>query len=195
MICCSAGQAIFVELIAKMKQPQDFPKAVVFSVAVMLFTYVVVGGIGYVFLGASVKSPITSALPQNAWTQIMNAFLLGHLVIAYVIEINILTSAVVPDGMRATKTKMLWFIVSSCLVMLCLVLGNAIPFLGDLMGLFGAIGSVSTTYTFPCLFNIMLRKHEIDSTELSCCVILVALSIVAMFFGVTSSVNSILLKY
>ena len=43
---------------------------------------------------------------------------------------------------------------------------NLIPFLADLMGLVASLASVTTTYTFPALFTVLiLNKGEVPKWE------------------------------
>ena len=49
------GQTIFPELMADMRQPAKFPRAVKTSVAFMTLVYAVVGGVGYGILGSTAE--------------------------------------------------------------------------------------------------------------------------------------------
>lgn len=197
LIYAYAGQAIFIELISDMKRPQDFPKAVIASTAIMYLTYLIVGVIGFHFLGPNVQAPITSQIPETSTTRLSNVFLLVHLIVAYVIEVNILSSAATGfltskiEICRDMQPEKLWLIISSGIVLFCVLSSNYIPFLGDLMGLFGAIGSVATTYFFPCLFTLILRHQSLSRIEFGLCVLIVPISVAIAFFGGYSSAQSI----
>ena len=64
-------------------------------------------------------------------------------------------------------------------------------FVGDLMGLFGAIGSVATTYFFPCLFTLILRHQNLGWIELLLCGLIVPVSLAIAVLGAYSSAMSI----
>jgi len=85
------GQAIFTELISSMDKPADFPKAVWSSTLTMMGSYILIASVGYACLGGLAIAPVTDALPEDFWAQIANILLFGHVLVAYIIELNILT--------------------------------------------------------------------------------------------------------
>lgn len=89
------GQAIFTELISSMQKPKDFPKAVWSSTLTMMGSYILIASVGYACLGALAIAPVTDALPEDFWAQIANVLLFGHVLVAYIIELNILTKGMI----------------------------------------------------------------------------------------------------
>ena len=85
------GQAIFVELMASMRAPGDFPKAVTACSATMTGTYSALSVAGYLYLGQAAIAPITNALPQNATAQVASGLLFVHVFVAYLIQLNVLS--------------------------------------------------------------------------------------------------------
>jgi len=89
------GQAIFAELISSMQTPADFPKAVWSSTITMCSSYILIASVGYYILGQFAIAPVTDALPEDPWAQVANVLLFAHVLIAYIIELNILTKGLV----------------------------------------------------------------------------------------------------
>ena len=89
------GQAIFTELITAMERPRDFPKAVWSSSLTMMLTYAVIAAAGYAALGSLAVAPVTSALPNDVWVLMANVLLFVHVLVAYVIEVNILSKGLI----------------------------------------------------------------------------------------------------
>ena len=120
-----AGQVIFVELQSDMADHRDFPKAVNLSVGVMALVYAVVASVGYVYIGAAKLAdgrPLTSYV-SGITLRVVNGLLAIHVLIAYVIEGNVLLrnvlsmlgrSAAVEGECAGPRT--VWLLASSLLV-------------------------------------------------------------------------------
>ena len=190
------GQAIFTELISSMQTPKDFPKAVLSSTLTMMFSYILIAGVGYAILGQLAIAPVTSALPEDFWAQIANVFLFAHVLIAYLIEINILTKGMVllfppaNANMKPSKgrNRLVWFLSSTFLVLMAFLLSNLCSFFAELLSFAGATGGIATTYIFPCLF-ILKVDPNIGKGESIVCKVIVVLSCI---FSVVCLYNTVL---
>ena len=161
-----AGQVIFIELQSDMAQPEDFPKSVGASLGVMAVVYVLVASVGYVYIGASALAdgrPLTSYL-SGTLLRVVNGFLAVHVLIAYVIEGNVLVRNVLSMLGVATedltaetlRARLLWLACTSALVGGAFGISSVVPFFSDVMGFFAALCSIMLSYTFPLLFAIKL---------------------------------------
>ena len=197
------GQAIFAELISSMKTPTDFPKAVWSSTLTMMFSYVLIASVGYSILGNLAIAPVTNALPADFWAQIANVFLFFHVLIAYLIEINILTkglchlwslrstggyASIDSKQQSKTKTRILWGLSSTFLVVVAFLLSNVCSFFAELLAFAGATGGIATTYIFPCLFIVKVdpKISKLESFVCRCVVVL------ACLFSMVCVVNTVM---
>jgi hypothetical protein len=146
MVFAYAGQVVFIELMAEMKQPKDFVKAMTYATAIMTITYAVVIAFGMYYLGDKAASPITNSFVSGSTVmRFVNASLIVHVLGAYAIEVNILTRAMLnmfaKEQVYATdlKARLYWAGVSASFILFAFVMSNAIPFFSDIMGFFGLI--------------------------------------------------------
>ena len=67
------------------RSKSDFKYAALAASAIMTVCFIIMGGVGYGRLGTQFdqSQPITSVLPQDAWTPVMNGGLLAHCILAY----------------------------------------------------------------------------------------------------------------
>lgn len=188
------GQAIFTELISGMERPRDFPKAVWSSTMTMMASYVLIASVGYACLGDLAIAPVTDALPEDFWAQIANVLLFGHVMVAYVIEANVLTT--ITNGSLGLLRKRggqrtsrwIWLATSSTIVILSFLLSNSVSFFSELLALAGATGGIATTYIFPCLF-ILKVDPRVSRGEAALCKVIIAISCV---FSVVCLVNTVI---
>ena len=196
------GQAIFTELISSMEKPGDFPKAVWSSTMTMMSSYILIASVGYACLGTAAIAPVTDALPEDFWAQIANVLLFGHVLVAYIIELNILTKGAIhlwqlvdpahwPTGRsRASRVhrRVIWGFSSAFIVAMSFLLSNTVSFFSELLAFAGATGGIATTYIFPCLF-ILKVDQSISKTERLGCKCIIALS---CLFSVVCFGNTVL---
>mmetsp|Transcript_378 Transcript_378/g.947 ORF Transcript_378/g.947 Transcript_378/m.947 type:complete len:517 (-) Transcript_378:359-1909(-) len=80
------GQSVFLEIMAEMKNPNYWTRALWLGQAVMIPTYTVTAGVGYYLLGDSAPGFLPAALPDNAAKTVINLLLFFHVVIAYLVH-------------------------------------------------------------------------------------------------------------
>lgn len=196
------GQAIFTELISSMQKPKDFPKAVWSSTLTMMGSYILIASVGYACLGALAIAPVTDALPEDFWAQIANVLLFGHVLVAYIIELNILTKGMIhawhtldpahwPTGRsKAAKIRrrVMWGLSTCILIGGSFLLSNTVSFFSELLAFAGATGGIATTYIFPCLFIIKVDQGISNGERRLCKTIIV----VAIIFSVVCLCNTVL---
>jgi hypothetical protein len=170
IIFAFAGQVIFMELQSGMKNPAEFPKAVKLSSLVMVTSYTVAAGVAYSTIGSAILingDPMTSDLAKGTSLYVVNFFLAVHVMIAYVIEGNVLARGVLKmlkmdsfvDGNTVTD-RMAWFGTTVAIVFGAFILSNVVPFFSDLMGLMGALCAILLTYTVPIACATKLLPME-----------------------------------
>jgi vesicular inhibitory amino acid transporter len=72
-----------------MRQRARFTEAVAATTAGMTGMYLLIGCVGYARLGRDFdhSKPVTSVLPNDAWTLVANAGLLAHCIVAYMVRV------------------------------------------------------------------------------------------------------------
>ncbi len=73
-----------------MKNPHEFSKSILGANAIFCMVYFVMATVGYYFYGSLVMNPITNNLPNKTAQRWCNAFVLVHIIIAYVLQIVVL---------------------------------------------------------------------------------------------------------
>ncbi len=148
------------------------------------------------------QSPVTSDLEDGNVKIICNAILFVHVLVAYLIEINILTTAclnwLAPAAILDPETrtsKLQWFFTTAVIITGGFVLSNLIPFFGDLMSLLGSLCSVAATYIFPALFTLKLLGDVIPPWERRLLRAIVPVAFLIAITGVYSSCYNIYRKW
>ena len=168
-----AGQVIFVELQSEMRQPADFPRAVWWASVAYGSVYLLVAVAASHFLGSHVQAPVTLAMPtatraQRAAKGVANLLLLLHVLVAFVINANVVNraalQALVPE--RLQRRRLAWLGVTLTTLALWFVIANVVPFLQDLMGLMGATCGMALTYFFPIAFARKTLREKLGPREL-----------------------------
>ena len=167
--------------------------------------YVILGGVGYWKMGVHFdhSKPITSVLPEDIWTSVMNVGLFAHCIIAYQIDLNVWTDLILNFTAKQSPTtsksarheKLLWLLVSCIGIAFAGSLAYLLPFFSDIMGLIAAVGDLSAAYALPALFCLVLMRPELSRWQQAVCFLLIPLSLVLSIFGIYSSVYQLILQF
>ena len=205
------GQAIFTELISSMQTPEDFPKSVWSSTLTMMSSYILIASVGYATLGNLAIAPVTAALPSDMWAQVASVLLFAHVLIAYIIELNILTKGLVhfwkesfplpgsnsgpakPNQIKL-RNRLIWGLSSSFLVVMSFVMSNVCSFFSELLSFAGASGGIATTYIFPCLF-ILKVDQNISKAEARLCKCIIFFSCIFSAVCLVNTIQDIFQKW
>ena len=164
--------------------------------------YLLTGSVSYAYIGtASLANgkPLTSNMAEGALFRVVNGLLAVHVMVAYVIEGNVLARGLIrtlrwdsaASGLTASDRRY-WFAVTTAIVVGAFVLSNAVPFFSDLMGLMGAMCSILLTYTIPIgAARVLLPMSELERKLTS---VAIPFSIIVAVFGTISSIAAIAAK-
>mmetsp|Transcript_12830 Transcript_12830/g.38374 ORF Transcript_12830/g.38374 Transcript_12830/m.38374 type:complete len:443 (+) Transcript_12830:127-1455(+) len=160
-----AGQVIYIELLSEMEKPEDFSKAVFTSNTVMLCCYAVVGCLGYHIVGAKdLKSgePVTSGVASRGspLDRIVNALLFVHVIIAYLIEANVVARGflLIAGKDAHTASQALWTTTTALLVGFAFLISNLVPFFSAVVAFVSAFAATLVCWCLPCLFALKLDR-------------------------------------
>lgn len=198
------GQQNWMRYIGGMRKKSDFRYSATVGSLFMTTFYVILGGVGYWKMGLNFdhSKPITSVLPEDIWTSVMNVGLFLHCIIAYQIDLNVWTDLMLDFTARQSHTlnksprrqKFLWLVTSCIGIAFAASMAYLLPFFSTIMGLIAAIGDLSAAYALPALFCLCLMRREMPIWEQALCFLLVPLSVLLSAFGIYSSVYQLVLQ-
>jgi len=200
-----AGQAIFVEIISKQRVFSSFKLAVSVSVVIAFLTYLLCSALGYVYLGHSIHGAITSALPIDIWTRIVNFCLFVHVSIGYIVMMNVLTDAMLrlvwPTAWPLAEQKTVatsgvelarpfpWLVMSTMLIFSAYLLESSVPFFSDLVSLSGAIGGSQILLSLPAMCALkLLPPLGFSKFERLQCYVAIPIAMLLTVFGASGAI-------
>ncbi|KAF0713407.1 Aste57867_4344 [Aphanomyces stellatus] len=204
VIFAMAGHVFFVEIMSEMHNPSDFTKSLVAATSLFAIVYFVMAVVGYAALGAAVATPITDNLANAVTRRWCAAFILCHIVVAYVMAVMVLARAVEQRVFHraaeqskhaSVANRVSWLAITASIVVASFLVSNVLPFVNDLLGFVGAISGVTTTFVFPFLFAPVLLGNELTSLHARALQAVAILSSLVAVVGVTSSVHRMAHSY
>ncbi|KAK9803254.1 hypothetical protein WJX73_010604 [Symbiochloris irregularis] len=170
------GQQNWVRYMTGLKKKAHFKYAATAASAIMTAAFIIMGSVGYWRLGTHFDQtqPITSVLPLDAWTPVMNGGLLAHCILAYQIDLNVwahtallLVAPRYADPQPPTappsdhrRSAMLWLLFSLLGAACCTLIAWVVPFFNTVMGLIAAIGDMSAAFVLPAAFCLVLTRRR-----------------------------------
>jgi Transmembrane amino acid transporter protein len=134
---------------------------------------------------------VSSLIGSDAWAVGMNAGILLHCIIAYVVNVNVCCSTLLhlvsPAHMAElhagrTAARARWLLATAAVVAAAACIAYALPFFSLVMAVISSLGDVMSMAGLPCIFALQLLK--LSRTEAAVCrvlsVIAVGLSAVGM---------------
>jgi len=141
----TTSQNLFVDVMAEMKNPREFPKAHAFFVPFQLTVLLTVGLGCYYLVGSAIRDrTIIELLPVGIWLRVIAILLFGHMAVAYLIKSTILCKilhtrpASNPADSARPPSMLSWPIVAASVLTSAAVVGQIVPFVDDLVGMLGA---------------------------------------------------------
>jgi len=157
-----AGQSIYLEIMAEMQQPRQFPLSLLVANGPMVALYVGVSAMTYARRGAATPPILTEVLPFGQGKVAASALLAVHIIVSYVITQQVLCTALhrwlrpaaVGSGAMAQtrRAKWEWLGISAAIALLSWILASALPFFEILTSLIGALQSAPICLGIPALF-------------------------------------------
>jgi len=199
-----ASQVVVVEIIAEMEEPALFYKSYVWlSAPLQGFLFLLVGLVGYYFLGSNSKGMLADNMRFGVSFRVAALCLVIHFVVSYMIKGTVLCrfvrSLVHPS--REDDTHIEW-IHWACIVVpvagLSFVVAQSIPFFVDFINLFSSLTTPITSYIIPVLLFVRWHKDtghkhcKVSMFEWSALAIEVMLAIVMFVMGTIYSVGHII---
>merc|ERR1712070_854887 len=157
LIFAFAGQTIFLEMNAEMKEPKHFTRSLNLGFAVMMTLYYAVCAGAYGHCGEHTPTDkITTLVERGPALRVVGLMMLVHMVISYNISSTVMMrSMFVNTGFtigveHSVKGRLAWFVASTSTLVGCALVANLIPDFVDICGLVVDIGICPLCFILPC---------------------------------------------
>jgi len=197
------SQFILVEVMHEMKEPADFPKAYAISAPFQFVAFMVVGLMGYYYMGDKVKGNVFDTLPFGPLLRVAAVCLTVHMLISYLIKSIVACKAihVLVDGAHArldsARAWAGWNGVMLSVMLVSWLIANLCPFFADLTGLLGASVTPVCCYLVPIACFLRLQ-HDLPAAERSrgrleyaVLALELAFALTLMVFGTQDAIDTI----
>jgi len=174
MVFAYGGAMIFPEMMAEMRRPMDFYKGMALAQMLIFVVYLMYGIFWYCFQGQYTQANSFQGLSPFGWqttcnvlnmiTGMIAATLYGNIGIK-VIYINIVEDMLKGPPLVSRKGRIIWTIMVPAYWALAFVIGSAVPALGAMTGLIGAVCIFQFTYTLPPLFWVLFEMKKDGALE------------------------------
>jgi amino acid permease len=193
-----AGQFLYLEIMAEMSEPQDFPKSFILAGPYQVGMYLISACVGYAYKGQNAQGLMVNFIPRNGWLRLAAAFLFIHMIVTYLIKASVLSRAlhraVSPKHVndKNFRGKLEWFLSTVTVMISCILIANTIPFFDPLTGLIGASFVPIACWNLPIIFYYLsIPRHEIAGWEKPLLVFIFILGIVLTISGTYSNMKDI----
>jgi len=193
-----AGQFLYLEIIAEMEKPKDFPLAFVLAGPYQVGMYLLSACVGYYYKGQKAQGLIINFIPANGWLRFAALLLFIHMIITYLIKATVLARAFhrvwSPKNLNDTskRGKIEWFISTLVVLISFMIIANSIPFFDSLTGLIGAISVPISSWLLPIIyFALDTQKQPVHMIENVVMVIIFILGILLTGVGTYSNFSDI----
>lgn len=192
-----AGSASFPTYQADMKNKEDFPKAVLFAMIILVFIYLPMAAVGYYQLGllADNDGGIACVLCDSPIKLAVEILLLIHLISAYPMFLNPPNQFF--ESMLGIEPTFNWkrVMFRSSVMLVLLFLAESLPSFSAILQLISSVFVTCLTFVFPPLFYMRLfdrdSKKEGKSMHIVTRILCIQAIIIGTLGGVLSFISSI----
>jgi amino acid permease len=174
MVFAYGGAMIFPEMMAEMRRPMDFYKGMACAQILIFVAYMMYGVFWYCFQGQYTQANAFQGLSPFAWqttcnvlnmvTGLIAATLYGNIGIK-VIYINIIEDMFKGPPLVSRKGRIIWTLLVPTYWAIAFVVGSAVPALGAMTGLVGAVCIFQFTYSLPPLLWLLFEMKKDAAVE------------------------------
>ncbi|KAL4876737.1 transmembrane amino acid transporter protein-domain-containing protein [Aspergillus karnatakaensis] len=172
IILSYASHYSFFNVIAELKNPRDFPKALTLLQAIDITLYLVTGVVIYYFVGQDVKSPVLGSITPIV-SKVAYGIALPTIIIAGVINGHIACKAIYTrlfagtDRMHKRDFMAVgsWIGIAVALWIVAWVIATAIPVFSTLLSLMTALFASWFSFSLPAAFWLFINKGLWVSTK------------------------------
>ena len=161
------GQSIFMEVISEAKNPKDFTKKSSSSAFILMWVfYTLAVVIGYGVEGDQVVAYLPDVLTASVLKTICNVLIVFHCAVGYVVDMQavhtfvhsrMFTNTYRKEG---TIARLHWLLITASFVAFAFIIGNIVPFFGDINSLIGSLMGAPIVFGFPSLYYLLSNKTK-----------------------------------
>ncbi|KAL5224826.1 hypothetical protein ABZP36_011465 [Zizania latifolia] len=201
---CFSGHAVFPMIYTGMRDRRMFPTVLLLCFIICTLGYGLMGVIGYLMYGESLRSQVTLNLPSRSlassiaiYTTLINPFTKFALLvtpIAEAIEGGLGLRAAAGGGMRWRRDATVSVAVRTALVVSATVVALAVPFFAYVVALTGSFLSSSMTMLLPCVCYLKISSRtptKLGLVETVVCVGVIVVGVGVIGVGTYSSLKQI----
>jgi len=195
------GNFVYLEMIAEMKNPNDFPKTFFVSAPYQLVLYMIASIIQYQYQGNKAAGMINQAIPQtNPLYRIAAISLALHVMVTYLIKATIMARLVHNIVWRETinenswRAKIQWMIISTTILLLSYIIANLVPNFDAFVSFLGTFQVPVLGFIFPPIFYYYSQRSIgkcFTCTQWLLCGGLVLIGFVLFLTGFVASIFTI----
>lgn len=204
-----AGQSIFLEMMAEMRDPSEFSKALHVAIPGLLVLYTGVGVAAYSACGDNTPSYLLDALPIGSTIKrVVGGLLFLHTLVSYIINQQVLTRGLhlMLDRTHAVilkrsdpgylRSRAGWFAISTTSLCLAFILATGVSSFEAMVQIIGAAFATPLCFILPiaCLLSAPKDFPELKrrTTETVLAGILLVFAIAQTVIGTVAAIRSII---
>uniref|UniRef100_A0A0E0DZD4 Amino acid transporter transmembrane domain-containing protein n=1 Tax=Oryza meridionalis TaxID=40149 RepID=A0A0E0DZD4_9ORYZ len=206
---CFSGHAVFPMIYTGMRNRRMFPPVLLICFIICTLAYGVMGVIGYLMYGGSLRSQVTLNLPARKlsssiaiYTTLINPFTKFALLITPIAEaiegvlgLGTATTGGKPAQYRAAAVSVS---VRTALVVSTTAVALAVPFFAYVVALTGSFLSATATMLLPCACYLRISSRasgKLGVLEIVACVGIIVLGLGVIVIGTYSSLKQIVQSF
>uniref|UniRef100_A0ACD5VBB9 Uncharacterized protein n=1 Tax=Avena sativa TaxID=4498 RepID=A0ACD5VBB9_AVESA len=190
---CFSGHAVFPMIYTGMSNRKMFPTVLLLCFIICTLGYGLMGVIGYLMYGESLKSQVTLNLPTRnvsssiaIYTTLINPFTKFALLVTPIAE-------AIEDSLHVGKNKAVSLSVRTALVVSTTIVALVVPFFAYAVALTGSLLSGTATMLLPCACYLKIRSRTCRRLgfEQVVCVGIIIVGVGIVVVGTYSSLKQI----
>ncbi|KAE8798976.1 vacuolar amino acid transporter 1-like [Hordeum vulgare] len=191
---CFSGHAVFPMIYTGMSNRKMFPTVLLLCFIICTLSYGLMGVVGYLMYGESLKSQVTLNLPSRnlsssiaIYTTLINPFTKFALLVTPIAE-------AIEDTLHVGKNKAVSVSVRTSLVVSTTIVALLVPYFAYAVALTGSFLSGTATMLLPCICYLKIRSRTCRKVgfEQVVCVGIIVVGVGLVVVGTSSSLKQII---
>ncbi|XP_037466578.1 amino acid transporter AVT1I-like [Triticum dicoccoides] len=191
---CFSGHAVFPMIYTGMSNRKMFPTVLLLCFIICTLSYGLMGVVGYLMYGESLKSQVTLNLPSRnlsssiaIYTTLINPFTKFALLVTPIAE-------AIEDTLHVGKNKAVSVSIRTSLVVSTTIVALVVPYFAYAVALTGSFLSGTATMLLPCICYLKIRSRTCRKVgfEQVVCVGIIVVGVGLVVVGTSSSLKQII---
>ncbi|KAL4569086.1 hypothetical protein LXL04_024713 [Taraxacum kok-saghyz] len=190
---CYCGHSVFPTLCNSMRDKSKFPKVLLVCFIFSTISYGSMAIFGYLMFGEHIAPEVTLNLPTK---KISSKIAIYTTLLFPVAKYALIVAPIVisvEETLPFQESKMMSYLIRTCLVISTVVVALSVPFFGYVMSFVGAFSGITLSIVFPCLcyWKIALKFKKFGVEKTVILMILLIGTIIAVVGTYTASTDII----